>query len=44
MGKLLVLVRIEHLSYDQALHASPHACELLIVKEMVGPTVSSGSG
>jgi hypothetical protein len=36
MGNLLVLFTIERLSYDQALHASPHACELLIAKEMVG--------
>jgi hypothetical protein len=35
-GNLLVLFTIERLSYDQALHASSHACELLIAKEMVG--------
>ena len=36
MGNQLVLFTIERLSYDQALHASSHACELLIAKEMVG--------
>jgi hypothetical protein len=36
MGNLLVLFTIERLSYDQAFHASSHACELLIAEEMVG--------
>jgi len=38
MGIQLVLFTIERLSYDQALHASSHSCELLIAKEIVGPS------
>ena len=36
MGNLLGLFTSERLPYDHALHASSHACKLLISKEMVG--------